>query len=47
MSEHFASLQKVLPQHLISRWIGKLAASENPTISKVFIEQFARATTFR
>ena len=43
MSERFASLQKVLPQHLISRWIGKLAASENPTISKVFIEQFARA----
>ena len=43
MSERFASLQKVLPQHLISRWIGKLATSENPTVSKLFIEQFARA----
>ena len=42
MNKHFASLQKILPQHAISRLVGKLARSQNPRISKLFIEQFAR-----
>jgi phosphatidylserine decarboxylase len=43
MSKHFASLQKVLPQHFISRLVGRLAQSQDPRVSKLFIEQFARA----
>ena len=42
MSKYFASLQKLLPQHLLSRVVGQLAQSENPRISATFIEQFAR-----
>jgi len=43
MSQTFANLQKMLPQHLLSRAIGKFAASESPFISRLFISQFARA----
>ena len=43
MSNLFSSLQKVLPQHGLSRLVGTLAKSENPFISKTFIEQFAKA----
>ena len=43
MSKHFASLQKALPQHLLSRVVGRLAQSRNPMISGTFIKQFARA----
>ena len=43
MSKHFASLQKALPQHLLSRFVGRLAQSQNPKIRAIFIEQFARA----
>ena len=42
MNKYFASLQKLLPQHLLSRVVGQLAQSENPRISATFIEQFAR-----
>ena len=42
MSKYFASLQKLLPQHLLSRVVGQLAQSENPRVSATFIEQFAR-----
>ena len=42
MSKYFASMQKLLPQHLLSRIVGRLAKSENPRISAIFIEQFAR-----
>lgn len=41
MSQLFASLQKIAPQHLISRMAGRLAASEAPWISRHFIQQFA------
>lgn len=42
MSKYFASMQKLLPQHLLSRIVGRLAKSENPRVSAIFIEQFAR-----
>ena len=43
MSSPFITLQKVLPQHGLSRLVGNLAASETPWIKKLFINQFARA----
>ena len=43
MSEAFAALQRLLPQHLLSRWIGKLAQSEVAWIRRAFIHAFAKA----
>ena len=43
MSEWFANLQKVLPQHGISRLAGRLASSQRPWLKKMFIERFAAA----
>lgn len=39
----FVSLQKLLPQHGLSRLVGKLAAQPTSLISKPFIHTFARA----
>jgi phosphatidylserine decarboxylase len=39
----FAALQRLLPQHLLSRQIGRLARSEKPWIRKPFIRGFAAA----
>ncbi|MCP5183310.1 MAG: phosphatidylserine decarboxylase [Pseudomonadales bacterium] len=39
----FVSLQHVLPQHLLSRFVGGLAASELPFVRTPFIHLFARA----
>lgn len=36
------ALQYVVPQHLISRLVGKLAASQNKLISQTFIRLFAK-----
>ncbi len=38
----FVSLQKLLPQHLLSRCVGAIAASEQPWIRVPFIRAFAR-----
>ena len=43
MSQAFAALQRLLPQHALSRGIGKLAQSEVPWIRRAFIHAFARA----
>ncbi|MDA1074575.1 MAG: archaetidylserine decarboxylase [Proteobacteria bacterium] len=43
MSKPFAALQRLLPQHQMSRAIGALARSETSWISKAFIAGFARA----
>jgi len=42
MSETFAALQKLLPQHGISRLAGRVAASETPWLKDLLIRQFAR-----
>ena len=42
MSALFASLQKVVPTHALSRLVGRLASSENELIKRAFIESFAR-----
>ncbi|HIL57931.1 MAG TPA: phosphatidylserine decarboxylase, partial [Rhodothermales bacterium] len=39
----FVSLQKLLPQHLISRVAGRLASSEHPWLRERLIRAFARA----
>ena len=39
----FVALQKVLPQHLLSRTLGKLAASEAPWVRGPLIRAFANA----
>ena len=39
----FTTLQKVVPQHGLSRLSGKLASSETPWVSRTFIELFMRA----
>jgi phosphatidylserine decarboxylase len=36
----FVALQRLAPQHAISRWVGKLAASENRFIKNTFIRTF-------
>ena len=38
----FALLQKLIPKHLISRMIGKIAASENALIKAILIEAFKK-----
>lgn len=43
MSAWFAALQRLLPQHELSRFVGALAKSEAPWIRKPFIHGFARA----
>lgn len=39
----FAALQRLVPQHALSRAIGKLAAAEQTWVRKPFIHAFARA----
>lgn len=43
MSQTFAALQRLLPQHGLSRLTGFLAASRTPWIRRGFIQSFARA----
>ena len=43
MSQFFLGLQKVLPQHGLSRLVGWLASSQIPLIRRIFIHGFARA----
>ena len=43
MFSWFVGLQKTLPQHTLSRWVGKLGTSENRHIKTNFIKQFAQA----
>ena len=43
MSQFFLGLQKVLPQHGLSRLVGWLAGSQIPLIRRAFIHSFARA----
>ncbi|MEM7077819.1 MAG: archaetidylserine decarboxylase [Pseudomonadota bacterium] len=43
MSTGFAALQRALPQHLLSRGLGTLAASETPWLKDLLIREFARA----
>lgn len=43
MSDAFIALQRLLPQHALSRAVGRLAASERPWIKRPFIHGFARA----
>ncbi len=38
----FALSQYLVPQHALSRLVGKIAASENPLIKKTFINWFAK-----
>lgn len=38
----FIALQKLLPQHLLSRTVGSLAASEQPWLKNLLIQRFAR-----
>jgi len=42
MSELFTTLQKVLPQHGLSRLAGRVAASETVWLKNLLIRQFAR-----
>lgn len=42
MSALFAGMQKLAPQHGLSRLMGRLAASETPWLKRFMIEQFAR-----
>ena len=41
-SNLFISLQKLIPKHLISRLLGKIAASENQLIKTIFISAFKK-----
>ena len=43
MSGFFLGLQKILPQHSLSRLVGWLAQSQIPLIRRTFIHLFARA----
>ena len=43
MSDAFAALQRALPQHALSRMVGKLANSRTPWVRRAFIHGFARA----
>ena len=43
MSQFFLGLQRVLPQHGLSRLVGWLASSQMPFIRRFFIHSFARA----
>ena len=43
MSEAFIALQRLVPQHALSRLIGKLAASEVSWTKRPFIHGFAKA----
>lgn len=43
MTSWFVTLQKVVPQHGLSRLVGALAASNRPLIKRTFIERFAKA----
>lgn len=43
MSEAFAALQRALPQHAMTRAIGRLAHARTPFIKNTFIRTFARA----
>ncbi|MEQ8858809.1 MAG: archaetidylserine decarboxylase [Pseudomonadales bacterium] len=43
MNELFATLQRLLPQHALSRLIGRLGSSTTPWIRKPFVHGFARA----
>lgn len=43
MADWFVKLQNALPQHGLSRAIGKLGSSKNDFIKRTFIGQFARA----
>jgi phosphatidylserine decarboxylase len=42
MSSLFAQVQKLAPQHGLSRFAGHLANSKSPWLKKLLIEQFAR-----
>lgn len=42
MSARFAALQRLVPQHALSRFGGRLAASTNPRLSQFLIRNFAR-----
>ncbi|MBE2185365.1 MAG: phosphatidylserine decarboxylase [Rhodothermales bacterium] len=39
----FAALQRIVPQHTLSRLVGRLAASENPAVRLPLVRAFARA----
>jgi phosphatidylserine decarboxylase len=39
----FILLQKILPQHRLSRWVGKLAAAKTPWLKNLLIQQFIKA----
>ena len=43
MSDWFVNLQKVLPQHALSRLIGKLGSSETDWVKSTFIKYFTQA----
>jgi len=43
MSSAFVTLQKLLPKHLLSRFVGRLAASQLPWIKTPFIRLFKSA----
>ncbi len=43
MSEAFAALQRALPQHALTRLVGRLARREAPLVKDTFIRLFARA----
>lgn len=42
MQKLFIASQYLLPQHLLSRCVGRLAASETPWLKNIFINWFAR-----
>ena len=37
----FITFQHIVPQHLLSRGVGRLAASENTLVKNTFIKNFA------
>jgi phosphatidylserine decarboxylase len=41
MSDAFVALQKLLPQHALSRWAGRLANTRSPAVSRWLIRRFA------
>lgn len=42
LSRLFAALQRIVPQHTLSRLVGRLASSENPAVRLPLIRAFAR-----
>lgn len=42
MNELFAMLQRLLPQHALSRLVGRLAATSTPWVRRPFVHGFAR-----